>query len=292
MTATEQSGMTHTDQDQAELLLAAAERACRRAGEGLREEFRTELTSRAKGAAHDVVTEADARAETLIRQELHAAFPDSTVVGEEGGSSGEGEIHWYVDPIDGTYNFLRGLPYFCTSIGVRIAGRPVAGCVYDPVHEEMFSATAGGGFRLNGRAQGASSAPSGTLAGARSETSAPLPLVLTDIPSAGRWEGAEEEIFTGLLRSAADVRRVGSSALTLAYVACGRADLAANADVMAWDIEAGRVLVTEAGGGFRALPDPPLTRERGCFVAWRQGFEEQGRRTARELAALGAASRR
>jgi myo-inositol-1(or 4)-monophosphatase len=248
-----------------DVLIKVAAEAAVNAGRSLLRPFRTGVAARAKVGTHehDVVTAADAEAEAAIRQALTTAFPDSVVIGEESGGDDAGEVRWYVDPIDGTHNFSRGVPLFCVSIGVTVRGTPVAGCVYDPVHDELFTAS-GGRFRLNGRPVPV-------------QPPRPGPMLLADVPRPGLVPDATElALFTDLL-AAADVRRIGSSALALAYVACGRADAAVTADAFVWDVAAGRTLVTTAGGGFTAVPGEPSAVHPGGFAAWRPGHEELGR---------------
>lgn len=253
-------------------LIDVAAQAAVDAGRLIRGKFRGPVTASAKGAAHDVVTEVDRAAEELIRAALLAAAPHATVIGEEDGR-GAGPVSgrddgpvWAVDPIDGTFNFVRGIPFFCVSIGLRIDGCTAGGCVYDPVHDELFTAADGAAF-LNG-----------TRVPAQPAGRAQPPLVLCDIPNAGRPPAAAEtDLLAALLSAAADVRRLGSSALALAYVAVGRADLAANADVYDWDTAAGRALVTATGGGYLSHPDPLPTTRQGAFVAWAPQHEMLGR---------------
>ncbi|MBP2702782.1 inositol monophosphatase [Microbispora sp. RL4-1S] len=290
------SGSTGSGADAGRLVEIAAAAAVQ-AGTYLTGRYGSGSATTSKGARHDVVTVADGRAETLIRAALSAACPGGVVVGEEqgesggtggaGGAGGAGDggdateeaaeeaaghdVRWYVDPVDGTHNFARGLGMFAVSIGVRVAGRWAGGVVYDPVRGELFTA-AGGVLRMNGEPP--------ARAGHGPD---PLPMVLTDIPTAGLRDPAEFALFAELLETA-DVRRIGSSALALAHVAAGRADLAANADVFVWDVAAGRVLVEAAGGGFAGVPGEPGTDRRTGFVAWGPGFEEAGRRLAASLA--------
>ncbi|MEU0519649.1 inositol monophosphatase family protein [Streptosporangium sp. NPDC006007] len=261
-----------------EALVALAAEAGVRAGRHVIERRRDGVTLRTKGAAHDMVTEIDAEAEAVIR----AMLTVGTVVGEESGVSGSGDVRWYVDPIDGTYNFARGVALFAVSIGVEVGGRLVGGVVYDPVRDELFTAV-GGELRLNGRLLGTDPpAPLSTPASASAAPDSP-PMVLTDIPTAGLRDTAEFELFADLLETT-DLRRIGSSALALAWVACGRADLTANADVFVWDVAAGRALVAAAGGGFVGVPGEPGTERRTGFVAWRPGFAGLGGRVAAGLA--------
>ncbi|MGW4892731.1 inositol monophosphatase family protein [Kitasatospora sp. NPDC004240] len=269
-------------------LLEAAVAAARRAAGELTRRNPAGLGVRTKSSAYDVVTAADLAAEEVIRATLLERFPASTVIGEEGAAAGvpdrPGErgadgagtgVRWIVDPIDGTYNFARGLPLYAISVGFEVAGRPAGGVVLDPVRDELYTAL-DGEFRLDGE-RVAPPAPSPGVA----------PLVLTDIPSAGVDDPAELTLFRELLDHS-DVRRIGSSALMLALVAAGRADLAVNADVFVWDIAAGRTLVTASGGGFVAVPDEERTSRPGGFVAWRPGFEDLGLRVAKSLGEFSA----
>ncbi|MBO2447199.1 inositol monophosphatase [Actinomadura barringtoniae] len=269
-----------------EPLTRAAERAAVRAGRLLLEEFAQGTAARSKPGAHehDVVTAADLAAEDLIAAELTAAAPGSTVIGEErgGGEGGEGgeerggdgghagEVCWYVDPIDGTHNFSRGIPLWCVSIGLTIRGAPAGGCVYEPVRDRLYAARTGGVLRCNGEVVPAS-------------PPRPVPMVLTDVPRPGGVPHPAELALLADLMVAADVRRIGSAALALAYVAAGHADMAVTPDAFAWDMAAGRVLVTAGGGAFAALPDPPSTVRPGAFAAWRPGLDELGRVTVRAL---------
>ncbi|MEQ4304941.1 inositol monophosphatase [Plantactinospora sp. B6F1] len=251
------------DTDDMPALLGAAVSASHRAGEYLLRQFRKQVRTRHKippGAAGapatDLVSECDLRAEEIIRETLDAAFPNCTVVGEESGPRGNGDLRWYVDPIDGTYNFLRGLPLFCISIGYEVGGVPLGGCVHDPVGGETFAAHCDE-LRLDGW----------RLPVDERSTVGP-PLVLTDVPNGGpAFRPGDSHLVGNVLRHA-ELRRIGSSALALAWIASGRADMALNTNVYAWDVAAGRALVTAAGGRFAAVPDPVPTDRRGSFVAW------------------------
>ncbi|GGV18527.1 inositol monophosphatase [Actinomadura cremea] len=264
-------------------LLDAAAAAARRAGRALMEDFRgAPGGARAKHGTHphDVVADADAAAEASIRADLAAACPGSIVVGEETGTAGADPedgtgrgVRWYVDPVDGTHNYVRGLPLFCVSIGLTVHGRPVGGCVYEPARDELYTALdtdAGRRLLRDGRP-------------VRPPAPRPVPLVLTDAPRPGAApEAAELELFAALL-AAADVRRIGSAALALAYVATGRADMAVTPDAFAWDCAAGRVLVTAAGCGFATVPAEPSADRPGAFAAWRPELAELGATTVGAL---------
>ncbi|MEV6713117.1 inositol monophosphatase family protein [Lentzea sp. NPDC051208] len=204
--------------------------------------------------AFDQVSSADVELESFLRGALTAGAPGSAVVGEELGSA-TASVTWYVDPIDGTRNFVRGIPLSCISVAAAVDGVLVAGCVLDPFRDELFTAASGVPFSV--RSTGLVITP-GT---------SPRPLVLTDIPLPGSPYTGETDLLTDLL-ALADVRRIYSTALSLAWVAAGRADAAANIGVFPWDVAAGAVLVREAGGEFRSVAANAFVAGRGEIVDW------------------------
>ena len=183
----------------------------------------------------DYVSATDAEVETLIRRRLEDAFPDDSFYGEEGGGA-FGRDAWLVDPIDGTANFMRGIPMFCVSIAFVRDGRGEIGVIYDPVHDELYGARRGAGASLDGAPIGVSG--------------------LTDIRQATIEAGWSTRLppdpyaalVLSLKQEGAGVRRGGSGALALAYVAAGRIDAYCELHMNAWDALAGLVLVEEAGG--------------------------------------------
>jgi myo-inositol-1(or 4)-monophosphatase len=230
-------------------LVAVAEEACEAAVRLLRERWAGggAPDARVKGR-FDVVTAADTAVEDLLAARLTAAVPGSAVVGEERGAraaagAAGAEVTWYVDPIDGTGNFLRGLPLACVSVGAVVGGRPVAGCVHDVFRGERFSG--GEGVPTAVRPVPPRPGPPGRAA---------WPLVLTDVPLPGR-AGPAEMAFLADLLDRAEVRRVYCTALSLAWVAAGRADAACNLGVRPWDTAAGAALVRAAGGVYRPVDD-------------------------------------
>lgn len=226
-----------TSRHEPRMLLETAVQACHRAGRILMAARVENLLTHPKQGAHDLVTEYDLRAETAIVETLLARHPDSTVTGEEGGDRGSGAIRWYVDPIDGTNNFAHGLPLFCVSIAAALDGVLVAACVYDPSRDETFTSVCGA-LELNGRPL-PSAAPVGGPA-----------VVLTDFPRGGSNPDERElALWAGLVR-AYDVRRIGSSALALAYTAAGRGQIACNLGTRSWDVAAGAALIAAAGGRY------------------------------------------
>jgi myo-inositol-1(or 4)-monophosphatase len=197
----------------------------------------------------DIVTEADRASERLVVERLQAAFPDHTIVAEEGGGQETAsEYRWYVDPLDGTTNFAHGVPLFNVTMGLERAGRMIAGVVFDPVRGEMFSAEHGSGAYLNGRKIRVS--PARTISEA---------LVATGFPSRRRHLNVNVHFYYQLGMLSHGVRRTGSAALDLAWVACGRFDGFWEFGLKPWDQAAGVLLVHEAGGRVSDMHGRPLS---------------------------------
>ncbi|GAA3021654.1 inositol monophosphatase family protein [Streptosporangium longisporum] len=246
-------------------LAAIAVEAARSVGDRLRKAFRSRPAVQTKRDFHDPVTEHDKAAEEGIREVLARRCPDSVVVGEEGGSRGEGAISWYVDPIDGTANFAAGLPFFCTSIGAVVDGAVVAGVVYDPVRDDEFTASLGGAF-CNGEPIHSSGARTDREAVLLSSYPSPRDLVREGEPALHR--------FARMTHAFATVRRPGSAALKLAHVAAGWSDVAYGTYVNAWDVAAGSLLVERAGGRYIPLSGSVLAP--GGYLACVGGFDLDG----------------
>ena len=196
-----------------------------------------------KGAA-DFVSQADLKAEQIIKAELAAARPDWNMLMEESGKTEGADKDapcWIVDPIDGTTNFLHGIPHFAISIAVMEQGKITAGAVFDPVRDEFFHAEQGIGAYLNGRRI--------RVAGRRRMDEA---LFATGIPFLGRGDEAEDPAYAAgmmrVARASSGVRRFGAAALDMAWVAAGRYDGFWERGLNIWDIAAGFILVREAGG--------------------------------------------
>ncbi|MBD9375046.1 inositol monophosphatase family protein [Rhizobium sp. ARZ01] len=207
--------------------------------------FRSEMSVDYKVDLHDVVTVHDKRAEATIRAYILEQEPNSAIMGEEGGQVGDGDIQWYVDPIDGTANFARGLAFWCVSVAA-VEGRTVlAGVVYDPVADMMFSADLEGAF-LNGRPLVSRSVPEETRA-----------TLITGYPVARdfRLDGRDAALgnFAALTETFSTLRRPGSAALSIAHVAAGWADAAAGFGVNAWDVAAATLILKNAGGRYEPL---------------------------------------
>lgn len=197
------------------------------------------LTIESKTNEFDLVTHVDQHNEEFIKNAVADRFPTHGFLGEEGGGTTDAtEVRWIVDPIDGTLNYAHGLPIWCISIGIEVAGVIEAGVIYDPSREELFSVIRGEGAHRNGERM----AVSAMTDPARSMyvTGFPYDISLDpygDIPR-----------FERFLRRGLIVRRLGSAALDLAYVACGRFDAFFEGGLSAWDTAAGALMVREAGG--------------------------------------------
>jgi len=226
-----------------EVAIAAAEAG----GAILREHFGGELEVRYKGEI-DLVTQVDTAAEAAIVGLIRSHFPTHTILAEEGSTGGADRQHrWIIDPLDGTTNYSHGMPPFCVSIAYEHAGELNVGVIYDPTIGELFVAERGKGATLNGRPLHVSN--TSVLRRALLATGFPydaelLPLALSQ--------------FVWFARKAQAVRRIGSAALDLAYVAAGRFDGYWEASINSWDIAAGVLLVQEAGGSVTSLNGRPL----------------------------------
>jgi len=223
-----------------DILLAVATDAAREAGAFLKYNIgKVKNIERKKGEETNLVTEIDKRSEAMIIEKIKRYFPDHDILGEEGGASNSSsEYRWIIDPLDGTTNYTHGLPFFCVTIGVEYKGDIIAGAIYDPVAEELFTSEKGKGAFLNGKKIGVSA--SATLIESLLVTG--FPYNVKDNP------GNVIEHFVRFLPLARGVRRLGSAALDLAYVACGRLDGYWEVFLNSWDKAAGILIVREAGG--------------------------------------------
>ncbi|MFH1837013.1 MAG: inositol monophosphatase family protein [Candidatus Omnitrophota bacterium] len=191
-----------------------------------------------KGGISDLVTDADKESERIITGMIRERFPSHSLLAEEGGESkGENKTKWIIDPIDGTTNFAHGFPVFCVSIGVSVGGEVKLGVVYDPTRKELFAAEKGKGATLNGVPMRVSK-----------EEKVQGALVATGFAYDVEKKEANIENFKIMLRNAQAVRRPGSAAIDLCYVACGRFDGFWESYLSPWDTAAGHLMVTEAGG--------------------------------------------
>ena len=210
----------------------------------------------------DLVTEADRASERLVVERLRSHFPSHSIVAEEGGGhQGSSGFRWYVDPLDGTTNFAHGYPIYNVTMGLEQDGEMLVGVVFDPTRQEMFSAERGAGAYLNNRRIHVSTAK-------RLEDS----LVSTGFPSRKRHLNVNIHFYHQMAMATHGVRRGGSAAIDLAYVACGRLEAFWEFGLNPWDMAAGTLLVTEAGGrctdmngGPHSITGPHLLTDNGAI---------------------------
>jgi len=217
--------------------LESAVEIAREAGALLAGYFERRIGFELKGD-YDLVTEADHASEALVVNRLRSYFPSHAILAEESGLlDTSSEYRWYVDPLDGTTNFAHGYPVFNVSIGLARAGELICGAIYDPIRQELFTAERGAGAYLNGRRISVSRV-----------TKLEESLLATGFPSRKRHENLNVHFFHQVAMFTHGVRRGGSAAIDLAYVACGRLEGFWEFGLNPWDIAAGALLVTEAGG--------------------------------------------
>ena len=212
-----------------------------------------------KDARANLVTAADRESQRAVTETILTAFPDHAIDGEEGtaGNMDAADV-WYVDPLDGTTNFTHGLPFFCVSVALRSHNQTVAGAVYDPRRDEMFVAALGGGATLNG-------VPTGVSDIARLDRS----LVVAQAQTVDLGEiRAYARLVERLMSVSGGVRSLGSPALTLCAIAAGRLEAYCEYTMDAWDILAGQLILSEAGGMLTLFDGQPhLTADRADVVA-------------------------
>jgi myo-inositol-1(or 4)-monophosphatase len=220
-------------------ILNIAVRAAREAAKVIvREMDRVDTLDVSQKGLNDFVSEVDRRAEDAIVATIRRSHPDHAFLAEEGGASGSSDHVWVIDPLDGTTNYLHGFPVFSVSIAVKYRGKVEHGVVYDPLRNELFTASRGRGAQLNNRRIRVSRRHS--LDGALLGTGFPY----RDLKELDRYLAAFRELIT----RTAGIRRAGSAALDLAYVACGRLDGFWEIGLREWDMAAGALLIQEAGG--------------------------------------------
>jgi myo-inositol-1(or 4)-monophosphatase len=236
--------------------LAVAQKAAESAGTILKEGWGSRPGFQFKSSQTDLVTEFDGRAEAAIMQALTTAFPNDSIMGEEGGrQTGTSGRTWHVDPLDGTTNFVHGLPLFGTSIGMVAAGRPVLGVVTAPVLGWTFHSAGQGAF-LNDQAIHTSAVDELGRA-----------LLVTGFPYLRIEKHDNLPDFTAFMRASQGVRRLGSAALDLCFVACGWLDGFWERHIKSWDLVAGAAIVLGAGGQICDPSGGPFVPETGCILA-------------------------
>ncbi|NJK90993.1 MAG: inositol monophosphatase [Blastochloris sp.] len=226
----------------AELLKVAA-RAAREAGVFIRKSIQSEIVVN-EAHHHDLKIQLDVDTQELLTRTLLGAYPDHALLGEEGGEGSEGQgYEWIVDPIDGTVNLAYGIPHFCVSVACRHQGVMEAGVVYDPMRDEMFSASRGGGAFLNGQ-------------GIRVSERGDLGEAIMALGFSKNRDSIDKclELYQFYAVKARKLRAMGSAALDMAYIACGRMDVYIEQGIKIWDVAAGQLLIEEAGGRVELTP--------------------------------------
>ena len=217
--------------------LETAVHAARSAGEHLRRNFQQPLRVDSS-EAHDIKLAIDVETQDLISDLLLKRFPDHALYGEEGIVGDQTAKHqWVVDPLDGTVNYFYGIPHFCTSIALRLEGEIIAGVIYDPIRDEMWTAEKGKQPALNGRPMRVSQRISVAEA-----------IISVGLSKTGVTIAAGLPLLQDMVHRARKCRLMGSAALDMAYVACGRFDAYIEQGISLWDIAAGLILVETAGG--------------------------------------------
>lgn len=225
-------------------MIRVASAAARKASEVIAHAFRDiDLIKVEKKAPTDFVTAVDRAVERILIDEIKERFPDHKFLGEESGVSGnpDAEVEWIIDPLDGTTNFVRGIPQFAISIGCKVKGRLEHGLILDPIRDDEFSASRGQGARLNGKRIRVSDTKS--LEGSLLATG--IPFGDATLPHVDAYLSCTKEL---LEKNTAGIRRLGAASLDLAYLAAGRFDGFYEIDLKPWDIAAGVLIVREAGG--------------------------------------------
>lgn len=220
-------------------LLDVAVTASKLAGSKLKEGFGSSFEISSKEGVHNLVTEYDYLAEQIILTNIKESFPDHFILSEEAGANtSKSNVRWIIDPLDGTVNFAHSIPIFCVSIGVELNGEMVVGVIYNPMLEELFVAVKGEGATLNGKKINVSKT-----------TSLQDSILVTGFPYnvAQNENGCIDDVVT-ILKLGLPLRRLGSAALDLAYLAAGRFDGYWESKLNPWDIAAGLLIVREAGG--------------------------------------------
>jgi myo-inositol-1(or 4)-monophosphatase len=219
------------------------------AGHILRDHLGRDIDISRKSTGLDLVTEIDLLSERYIKEKISTYYPKHEILAEESGhQASASEYRWIVDPLDGTTNYAHRYPFFAVVIALERAGEVILGVVYDPIREELFAAEKGGGAMLNGR----------PIRVSRIEKLADS-LLVTGFPYNVRSDRRNIEYFARFIDKAQAVRRDGSAALDMCYLACGRFDGFWELGLNPWDMAAGKLIVEEAGGRITKLDGRPFT---------------------------------
>ncbi len=230
--------------------------AAREAGKVLLK-WREKFTISEKGRS-DLVTDADFDAQKTIEKILSEAFPTHSFLGEEGleRTGAESDYRWIIDPLDGTMNYVHGFPYYCVSIALEYKGKIVVAAIYDPTRDDLFHACENTGTYYNGERV--------RVSGVEKLSDS---LCIASLPVAGDAAHPAVKKFLAVLPVARTVQRLGSAAMNLAYLSCGRADVYWSSTLKPWDMAAGILLVQEAGGEVTRLDGSPYDIYTGEILA-------------------------
>ncbi len=240
------------------MILPLAIETAKQAGIFLKANIGNITTIEQKSSEINLVTDIDKRSEAMIIGAIKKQFPTHDIVAEESGrSAGTSDYRWIVDPLDGTTNYMHGLPMFCVSIGIEHKGEIIAGVIYDPMHDELFTAEKGSGAFLNGKKIRVSA-----------EDRLIRSLLITGFPYDVKNNPFNAiEHFNNFVIEAQAIRRLGSAAIDLAYVACGRAEGFWEVQLHPWDIAAGVIIIREAGGTVTNFEGKPMNAYTPNIVA-------------------------
>ncbi len=260
-------------------LLNVAVMAARRAGAVLIRKMRNLEKLKVEEKGHnDFVSDADRAAEKAVIDCIFKHYPDHAILAEESGKQGESDHVWIIDPLDGTTNYLHGFPVFAVSIGVQINGRMEHGVVYDPIRQELFTASRGDGAQLDGR---------------RIRTSGQIQFERALIGTGFPFRQANTDLqpylnmLAKVIQNTAGIRRPGAAALDLAYVAAGRLDAFWETGLAAWDLAAGSLLIREAGGIISGLNGSENFLETGHVLCGTpKVYKDLAKLCSREIKAL------
>ena len=230
-----------------------------RAGGAVVQDWIGRTETQKKGPA-DLVTQADFASQEIIRKTLFAAFPQHTLLGEEGPRASDSvsptEYRWITDPLDGTTNYVHGVPHYCVSLALEHQGKLLTGAVYDPMLDECYTAASGEGARLNGKPIQTSRVSLLTEA-----------LAVVGLPPNVRPDSPDLRVLLNMIGRCQAIRQTGSAALNMCYLAAGRFDAFWSFSTKIWDVAAGVLILREAGGAVTHPDGGPFVLEEARFVA-------------------------
>jgi len=251
-----------------------AVRAAERAGNFVAKAFanRERIIAQSKGP-NDYVSNIDKQAEEIIIDAIKYSYPDHAILAEESGQHGDSDTVWVIDPIDGTTNFLQGIPHFAISIAVKQKGKTLAAVVYDPIKDECFTASNGGGAQLNN-----------TRIRVSDKKKLDTALLATGFPFRGHQDlGDYMRYFETIFPLCVDMRRAGSASLDLAYVAAGRLDGFWEFGLSEWDTAAGILIIKEAGGFVGDIKGNPHQEKSKSILAATPGVFKHFMKNVKDL---------